>query len=69
MGDDVVVKLHSSEIVRLQADGELVLNSTGWRTVSTLEAINNSVRELVPHTSLELVADGDEWSLRDGSGS
>ena len=32
-GNDVVVKLHLTEIVRLRADGDLVLSSGGWRTV------------------------------------
>ena len=47
-GEDVVVKLHATEIVRLRPNGELTLSSGGWRTVSTLEAINGSVAELVP---------------------
>ena len=47
-GDDVVVRLHAAEIVRLRSHGELTLSSGGWRTVSTLEAINGSVAELVP---------------------
>ena len=47
-GDDVVVRLHAAEIVRLRSRGELTLSSGGWRTVSTLEAINGSVAELVP---------------------
>ena len=42
-GDDVVVKLHATEIVRLRPSGELTLSSGGWRTVSILEAINGSV--------------------------
>ena len=47
-GDDVVVRLHATEIVRLRSHGELTMSSGGWRTVSTLEAINGSVAELVP---------------------
>ena len=45
---DVVVKLHATEIVRLRPLGELTLGSGGWRTVSTLEALNTSLAELVP---------------------
>ena len=33
-GDDVVVRLHATEIVRLRSRGELTLSSGGWRTVS-----------------------------------
>ena len=47
-GDDVVVRLHAAGIVRRRSHGELTLSSGGWRTVSTLEAINGSVAELVP---------------------
>ena len=38
--------------------------------MSTLEAINGSINELLPQLKFELVSDGeDNWSLRDGSGT
>eukprot|EP00322_Chrysochromulina_rotalis_P010539 CAMPEP_0115871748 /NCGR_PEP_ID=MMETSP0287-20121206/23052_1 /TAXON_ID=412157 /ORGANISM="Chrysochromulina rotalis, Strain UIO044" /LENGTH=475 /DNA_ID=CAMNT_0003326611 /DNA_START=25 /DNA_END=1449 /DNA_ORIENTATION=+ len=68
-GDDVVVKLHASEIVRLRpSTGELTLTSGGWRTTSTLEALNTSILDLVPSPKIELVATAEDWSVRDERG-
>ena len=63
--DYVVVKLHGAEIVRLDEDddGTLTLSSGGWQTVSTLEAINGSVAELLPDLNLELRNVQGEWAL------
>lgn len=36
--------------------------------MSTLEAINGSIQELVPHLGLELIAEEQEWFLRDSTG-
>ena len=60
---DVVVKLHATEIVRLRPSGELTLGSGGWRTVSTLEALNTSLAELVPKVGVVhcLVIASDGW--------
>lgn len=67
-GEDVVVKLHATEIVRLRPTGDLTLSSGGWRTVSTLEALNTSITELVQKVRLEVFNADDEWSLRDEQG-
>ena len=39
-GAYVAVKLHKTEVVGLYADGSVVLNSGGWRTVTTKARMN-----------------------------
>lgn len=37
---NIVIRLHSTNIITLQADGGIRLNSGGWRTVTTKERLN-----------------------------
>jgi hypothetical protein len=37
---NIAIKLHNTDIVTLHPDGSMVLNSGGWRTVTTKERIN-----------------------------
>jgi hypothetical protein len=39
-GDDVAVRLHNTDIVRISPDGTIILNSGGWRTTTTKDRIN-----------------------------
>jgi hypothetical protein len=39
-GEDVVVRYHATDIVRLREDGSVVLNSGGWHTYTTKERLN-----------------------------
>ena len=68
-GEDVVVKLHMNEIVRLGVSGDLKLSSGGWRNNGTMEAINSTLVDLVPTLNMEVVLAHDQWTLRDGNGN
>ena len=37
---DIVVRLHNTDIVTFKPDGDIVLNSGGWRTVTTKDRLN-----------------------------
>jgi len=39
-GTDFVVRLHSTNVVRIRPDGTYVLNSNGWETKTTKDRIN-----------------------------
>ena len=78
-GDDLSFQLHMSEIILLHMDGSLTINSGGWKTTATLEAINDSLSELlpkIPHCSdagksLRVVmkdASEEDWLLTDSNG-
>lgn len=38
--EDIVVRLHSTDIITFKPNGDTVLNSGGWRTVTTKERLN-----------------------------
>ena len=47
-GVDLCLKLHETNVVTLEPDGSIVLNSGGWKTPATKDRINNVVpRELM----------------------
>jgi len=56
-----VLRLHQTDIVRKRQDGSCILNSGGWKTVTTKDRIN---RELPPGYSLS--QDKGEWYIRNG---
>lgn len=65
-GEELVVRLHSAEILRLCPNGDLVLSSGGgWRTASALSAINQSLTQLLPDDGIQVTDDGGEWMVRD----
>lgn len=39
-GDHIAVRLHQTDIVKLYANGEVVLNTGGWETVTTKDRMN-----------------------------
>lgn len=43
-GADIVLVLHSTYVVRYQANGVAVLNTGGWRTVTTKDRLNRALR-------------------------
>jgi hypothetical protein len=40
-GDETVIRLHGTDIVRKRANGSVVLNSAGWKTVTTKDRMND----------------------------
>ncbi|MFA5049291.1 MAG: hypothetical protein WC516_09770 [Patescibacteria group bacterium] len=44
---DIVVKLHDTDIITYKSNGDIVLNSGGWHTMTTKDRLNNNLpREL-----------------------
>lgn len=41
VGDSIAVRLHNTDVIVIRKDGNYVLNSGGWRTVTTKDRINN----------------------------
>lgn len=56
-GDDIVVRLHGTDIVFLKPDGAVTLNSGGWQTPTTKERLNLFL------TSYRLVQENHKWYL------
>lgn len=46
VGSDYAIRLHETNIVTLKPDGSIVLNSGGYRTMTTKSRINEHVPEL-----------------------
>lgn len=44
-GGLVSIRYHSTEVVRVSADGEVTLNTGGWRTVTTKARMNQAANE------------------------
>lgn len=40
-GEDIAIRLHSTNVVTYKQDGSIVLNSGGWKTSTTKDRINN----------------------------
>lgn len=40
---ETVIRLHGTDIVRRLADGSVILNSGGWKTVTTKDRMNNNL--------------------------
>ncbi len=70
-GGHVVARLHQTNIVIFREDGTILLNSGGWRTMSTLRAINSALKLVEPPT--KLVADGHishgSWRVEQAGGA
>ena len=56
-GGAIAVKLHETDVVTFNADGSTVLNSGGWRTVTTKARINNYLDRF------QVWSDRGEWGL------
>ena len=61
-GENVAVKLHNTDVVTFCADGSIILDSGGWRTVTTKARIN----EYLP-SGWRVFSDRGKWFLRCGS--
>lgn len=59
-GDAVAIKLHDTDIVTITKDNHYILNSGGWRTVTTKERINR-------YTPGGISQRKGVWYMRDGS--
>lgn len=46
-GDDKVVRLHSTDIVRIKPDGTVILRSGGWKTMTTRDRMNDHIHGYV----------------------
>jgi len=46
LGDEVGLILHNTRIVRIDAEGNVRLNSGGWRTVTTKRRMNEALEAL-----------------------
>ena len=40
-GESIAVRLHETDVITFHSDGRIVLNSGGWRTVTTKQRINS----------------------------
>lgn len=59
-GDDVVVTLHNTDIVRVETDrGQARLQAGGWRTVTTKKRINEALQAL--GSTLSVWQDDHAW--------
>lgn len=55
-GDNLVVMLHSTDVVTYQADGRVILDSGGWRTPTTKDRINT-------YAPINLWQDKGQWFI------
>lgn len=53
-GDNIAVKLHATDVVTYRPDGKIVLDSGGWRTVTTKDRINR-------YAPINLWQDKGQW--------
>lgn len=58
--ENIVFKLHETDIVTLNADGTAILDSGGWHTVTTKERINRYTNARIHQTK-------GVWYMSDGS--
>lgn len=61
--EGVVVIYHKTRVALLRTDGTIVLNSGGWRTVTTKKRINQALDTWGSHYGL--YQEKGEWYLRD----
>jgi hypothetical protein len=59
-GDDYVIRLHSTDIVLIHADGTYTLDSGGWRTLTTKSRMND-------YTPATIAQERGIWYVRNGS--
>lgn len=60
--NDVAVKLHNTDVLTFCADGRIILNTGGWRTVTTKARIN----EYLP-SGWRVYSERGKWILHSGS--
>lgn len=53
-GENITVKLHATDVVTYQPDGKIILDSGGWRTVTTKDRINR-------YAPINLWQDKGQW--------
>ncbi len=56
--DDIVIKLHDTDIITYRPNGDTILNSGGWRTNTTKERINSNL-----DNDYRLIQDKSIWYL------
>ena len=66
--DTVAIKLHSTYVVKIRADGTYTLNSGGWQTVTTKDRINqySPVRVYQRKFQWYVSLNGKEYPFMDG---
>ena len=55
-GDNLAVRLHATDVVTYRPDGKIILNSGGWRTVTTKDRINK-------YAPINLWQDKGQWFI------
>lgn len=60
--NETIIRLHGTDIVRKYADGRVVLNSAGWKTVTTKDRMNDHLP-----AGFQLYSDKGHWYVRKGS--
>jgi hypothetical protein len=58
--ETAIIRLHETDIVTIKQNGNAILNSGGWQTVTTKERINR-------YTSAGISQRNSIWYMRDGS--
>jgi len=60
--DTIAVMLHATDVVTYHADGRVVLNTGGWKTVTTKDRIKRYARiKLWTERGVWYVSSGDDW--------
>lgn len=59
---DRVTRLHQTDVVRVTPNGKIVLNSGGWRTVTTKDRMNTA-------HGVRLYSSKGSWYVTDGNGA
>jgi hypothetical protein len=58
------IRLHHTDVVTFEPNGDVVLNSGGWKTVTTKERINRYLRARL-HQSLSVYSERGRWWILD----
>jgi hypothetical protein len=58
--DSVAIELHGTNVVVIYPDDSVMLNSGGWRTVTTKKRINQ-------YSPIKVYQKNHEWYLQDGA--
>lgn len=59
VGDETVIRLHATDIVRKRPDGSVILESGGWKTVTTKDRMNGALP-----AGYSLSQSSGMWSIR-----
>ncbi|MEW5302284.1 MAG: hypothetical protein WDW38_000303 [Sanguina aurantia] len=66
---ETILRFHQTEIVRIRPDGGVILNSGGFRTMTTLLSMNDALGLINMKVIAQGGADSSNWVIKDESGS